>query len=45
MGLEVEVQKAGGRPGKIFHVMRATADITFARLSLVSPRIHVAMIS
>ena len=37
--------KNGGRPGRIYHVMRASADFTYARLSRASPRIHVAAIA
>jgi len=43
--LSLAVQKAGGRPGRIYHVMCATADVIYARLSLVSPRIYVAAIA
>ena len=35
----------GGRPGRTYHVMCAAADVTWARLSFVSPRIHVAAIT
>jgi len=42
------VRKAWGRPGWIYHVMHATAGVTYAGLGLaclVSPRIHIAMVA
>ena len=31
--LSLTVQKAGGRPGRIYQVMRAAADVTFSLLT------------
>jgi len=49
--LSLAVQKAGGRPGRIYHVMRAAADVMFSQLtsgfvlslSLFFPRIQFVL--